>query len=114
MKADAGAIRQFRKIAVLVGGCTLIGVGALLLVLPGPGLLTIFGGVALLATEFLWARRWLQRVKDELARRGITPRASRGDDAPATPSVASKPEAATPAAPPCESLDKLAKPPGTG
>lgn len=78
MKADAAAIRQFRKLVVLVMGCTLLGVGALLVVLPGPGLPTMFGGLTLLATEFLWARRWLQRIKDELARRGLGP-AARGN-----------------------------------
>jgi hypothetical protein len=52
-----------RKVIVLVVGVTLIAIGVALLVLPGPGWLTIFGGLALLATEFAWARWLLKRAK---------------------------------------------------
>ena len=38
--------------------------GIAMLALPGPGWVTIFGGLALLATEFAWARRLLDRLKD--------------------------------------------------
>ena len=63
--------RGARRIAVLVLGGTLLFIGALLLVLPGPGLPLIFLGLTLLATEFLWARQWLRRarVTARLARR---------------------------------------------
>jgi uncharacterized protein (TIGR02611 family) len=46
-----------------VTGVVLVLVGALMLVLPGPGLLVILIGLALLATEFAWARRALDRLK---------------------------------------------------
>jgi uncharacterized protein (TIGR02611 family) len=48
--------------AAVVGG-TLIAVGVVLLVLPGPGLLLIAMGVAVLATEFAWAETILRRMK---------------------------------------------------
>ena len=48
--------------AAVVGG-TLIAVGVVLLVLPGPGLLLIAMGVAVLATEFAWAEAILRRMK---------------------------------------------------
>ena len=48
--------------AAVVGG-TLIAVGVVLLVLPGPGLLLIAMGVAVLATEFAWAEATLHRMK---------------------------------------------------
>jgi Putative transmembrane protein (PGPGW) len=38
-------------------------VGLALLVLPGPGLLLLTAGLALLATEFPWAQRWLTRLR---------------------------------------------------
>jgi uncharacterized protein (TIGR02611 family) len=47
-----------------VVGLALLAVGVVLLVLPGPGLLVIVGGLALLATEFAWARRLLMRVRE--------------------------------------------------
>ncbi len=48
--------------AAAVGG-TLILVGVVLLVLPGPGLVLIALGVAVLATEFAWAEATLHRMK---------------------------------------------------
>jgi len=54
---------------VLVTGGVLLVAGILMLVLPGPGLLVILIGLALLATEFAWARRALDRLK-AVGRRG--------------------------------------------
>lgn len=54
---------QARKIVVLVIGGTLIVLGIVMLVIPGPGWLTIFGGLAVLATEFAWARWMLKYAK---------------------------------------------------
>jgi uncharacterized protein (TIGR02611 family) len=59
----ADLARGTRRIAVLVVGLALVVVGIALLVLPGPGLLVITAGLALLATEFDWARRLLARVR---------------------------------------------------
>jgi tellurite resistance protein TerC len=55
--------KRARPIVVLVAGSTLLLVGALLLVLPGPGLLLVALGLAVLGTEFLWARRFLERAR---------------------------------------------------
>ena len=35
-----------------------------MLVTPGPGIPTVVGGLAILATEFVWAKRLMDRVKD--------------------------------------------------
>lgn len=48
------------------GGLVLIGIP--MLVLPGPGLLTIFAGITVVATEFVWAERVVERVKEKTAR----------------------------------------------
>ena len=39
--------------------------GVFLLVLPGPGILTIAGGLAVLAPEFEWAQRLLDWMKQK-------------------------------------------------
>lgn len=52
-----------RSVARIVGGFGLLIAGVFMLVLPGPGWLAIAAGLALLATEFAWARRWLDRLK---------------------------------------------------
>lgn len=55
--------RGTRRIVITIVGITVITIGVCLLVLPGPGLLVIFGGVAVLALEFAWARRILHRCR---------------------------------------------------
>ncbi|NYD85770.1 PGPGW domain-containing protein [Cellulomonas oligotrophica] len=55
--------RPVRVVAVATIGGTVVLAGVAMLVLPGPGVLVIFAGLALLATEFVWAKRWLDRAK---------------------------------------------------
>lgn len=55
--------REARKIIILVVGASVVGVGAVMLVVPGPGTVVIPAGLAILATEFIWARRLLKRMK---------------------------------------------------
>ncbi len=57
------AYRWARRIAVALIGGTVLLIGIAMLVLPGPGLLVIPAGLAILALEFAWARRWLKLVK---------------------------------------------------
>lgn len=63
-----GALRAARKGVVLVVGLTVLAFGVVLIVLPGPAFLVIPAGLAILATEFLWARRLLRYGKDRAAR----------------------------------------------
>lgn len=56
-------LRKARRAVVLAAGSTLLLLGAVMMVLPGPGIVAVMGGLALLATEFVWARLWLRRVK---------------------------------------------------
>jgi uncharacterized protein (TIGR02611 family) len=52
-----------KRVMIAVIGGTIVLLGVAMLVLPGPGLLTIIGGLAILGLEFAFARRWLLRVK---------------------------------------------------
>jgi tellurite resistance protein TerC len=52
-----------RKLVVAVIGGTLLLLGIVMVVLPGPAVVVVPAGLAVLATEFLWARRALQRCK---------------------------------------------------
>ncbi len=58
---------QARKIVVAVIGTTVILAGVAMLVLPGPGWLAIFGGLAILATEFAWAKWMLKYAKKRMS-----------------------------------------------
>jgi len=57
--------KRARRIVVLITGTLVILVGVLMLFTPGPAVVIIPTGVAILATEFLWARRLLKRLKNE-------------------------------------------------
>jgi tellurite resistance protein TerC len=61
------SLRFARKVAVAVIGSTVLALGIALIVLPGPAFVVIPLGLAILATEFLWARRLLRRVKQGTA-----------------------------------------------
>ena len=57
-----------RTLVGLIGG-TIVIIGLLLVFLPGPGALVILVGLAVLGTEFVWARRLVKRAR-ELGRQG--------------------------------------------
>ncbi|QWF23637.1 PGPGW domain-containing protein [Nocardioides sp. LMS-CY] len=75
--SSAGPVRAVAvKTLVTIGGPLLIVAGVLMLVLPGPGLLVIALGFALLALEYPWARHVLARLGHGLSwlREAVFPR----------------------------------------
>jgi tellurite resistance protein TerC len=58
------SLRTARRLAIGMVGATALAVGVALLVLPGPGLLVVGLGLAILSTEFVFARRWLRRLRE--------------------------------------------------
>ena len=52
--------RKARRMFVFVVGITVLILGIAMIVLPGPAVIVIPIGLAILATEFVWARRWLE------------------------------------------------------
>ncbi|GAA1694753.1 hypothetical protein GCM10009808_09780 [Microbacterium sediminicola] len=65
--ADHPRLQIFYRVAVAIFGGILTLVGLVLVPLPGPGWLTVFLGLAVLGTEFHWARRlarWAKRMLD--------------------------------------------------
>jgi uncharacterized protein (TIGR02611 family) len=56
-------IKIVRRIIVSVVGATVLLIGIALLVLPGPAFIVIPIGLAILATEYAWARHWLRKVR---------------------------------------------------
>ncbi|HEX2866813.1 MAG TPA: PGPGW domain-containing protein [Ignavibacteriales bacterium] len=61
--------RKIKKIIVAVVGFTVLLIGIALLVLPGPAFIVIPAGIAILATEFVWARRLLNSVKERFKKK---------------------------------------------
>jgi len=60
--------RQARRVAVIIIGATVLLVGLAMVVLPGPAIVVIPIGLSILASEFVWARRMLRRVKEQAQR----------------------------------------------
>ncbi len=58
-------IRRLKMLITAVIGFTMITIGVALLILPGPGLIVIGLGLLILSAEFVWAKRALDRMKDE-------------------------------------------------
>jgi uncharacterized protein (TIGR02611 family) len=61
-------VAQVRRIFLILAGFTLLVVGIIMIFTPGPGTPVILMGLGLLAAEFVWARRVMERVKCEGAR----------------------------------------------
>ena len=53
--------RTMRRLFILVIGLTVSLIGVAMVVTPGPAILVIPLGLAILGIEFAWARRWLAR-----------------------------------------------------
>jgi uncharacterized protein (TIGR02611 family) len=58
-------VEQVRRLSRIVGGFTLLLVGIVMIVTPGPGWVVILLGLGLLAAEFVWAKRLMDRIKHE-------------------------------------------------
>jgi Putative transmembrane protein (PGPGW) len=59
---------RLRKLIVAVIGVTVLLLGVALIVLPGPAFIVIPVGLAILATEFAWARRTVRRARVMIAK----------------------------------------------
>ena len=58
-------VEQVRRVFLIIAGFTLLLAGAVMLVTPGPGVVVILLGLGLLAAEFVWAQRLMERIKHE-------------------------------------------------
>ena len=77
--------RSGKRIAITVLGVALIAAGVALMIVPGPLSVPFFiGGLAVLATEYAWAKRALASAKrrGNTARRGVLKRFRRREPGP--------------------------------
>ncbi|MGX1268803.1 TIGR02611 family protein [Streptomyces phaeoluteigriseus] len=68
------------QVGIFVVGLAVVAAGIVMLPLPGPGWVVIFGGMAIWATEFVWAQlvlRWTKRKVTEAAQRALDPKVRR-------------------------------------
>lgn len=68
MRLAHGSYRIARRIVVATVGTTVVVIGLIMFVTPGPALVVVPLGLAILAFEFAWARRLLRQMRDRAAR----------------------------------------------
>lgn len=69
-----------RRIVIAVVGSSVLLIGIVMLVTPGPAFVVIPVGLAILAIEFVWARRWLAKLRAMISRRNAESRGNRADE----------------------------------
>jgi len=63
------SIHQVKRLIVAVIGFTVLAIGIAMIVLPRPAFIVIPLGLFILAAEFVWAKKFLQKIKDKLKRK---------------------------------------------
>ncbi len=83
--------RVAKRVVIAIIGTTVVLLGVAMLVLPGPGILTIILGLMLLGVEFAFARSWLVRIKSTSQKAAGRVRAKiRSNDPPRPPELPDK------------------------
>jgi uncharacterized protein (TIGR02611 family) len=85
LKAVGGFIaRNGKRIAVTIAGFVVLLAGAAMLVLPGPGIVVILLGLAILSTEYVWAERLLRKAREKFedAKDTVLSRKKKGEPDP--------------------------------
>lgn len=62
------SLKKLKRLLVAVVGITILIIGIAMIVLPGPAVVVIPLALGILATEFAWARRMLQIVRERIQR----------------------------------------------
>jgi tellurite resistance protein TerC len=69
-----------RRIVVGIVGVTVLIIGVVMLVTPGPALIVIPVGLAILSIEFTWARAWFKRLRESISTRNSNDLNSRAEE----------------------------------
>ena len=71
--------RTAKRIVVIAVGSTILVIGIVMIVFPGPAIIAIPVGLAILGIEFAWARRWLRRIRERISSNNADNRAKRAE-----------------------------------
>ncbi len=69
-----------KRIAIAVVGISVLAIGIVMIVAPGPALVLIPVGLAILGLEFAWARVWLKRLRRRISARNMQARGERAEN----------------------------------
>jgi len=68
-----------RRIVIGLVGLTVLLIGVVMIITPGPALVVIPVGLAILSIEFAWARAWLRRLRESISNRNSNTRNNRAE-----------------------------------
>ena len=71
--------RLARRIVISAVGGTVLLIGVVMIVTPGPALIFIPVGLAILGLEFAWARAWLKRLRQRISNNNADNRAEKAE-----------------------------------
>ncbi|MFZ6033827.1 MAG: PGPGW domain-containing protein [Melioribacter sp.] len=60
--------KKLKKIIISVAGGTLLIIGIIMIIVPGPAYLIIPAGLSILGTEYLWARELNKKIKNKIGK----------------------------------------------
>lgn len=63
------SFRQVKKIIIAVVGFTVLAIGLAMIVLPGPAFLVIPVALGILATEFVWAKNLIKKMRSKIPKK---------------------------------------------
>ncbi len=66
-----------RRVVIGVVGATVLLIGLVMIVTPGPAIVVVPVGLAILSIEFTWARMWLRRLRKSISNRNSNSRGNR-------------------------------------
>jgi uncharacterized protein (TIGR02611 family) len=69
-----------RRIAILAVGSTVLAIGIAMIVMPGPAIVIIPTGLAILGIEFAWARMWLRKLRKGISAHNSKMRGRRAEN----------------------------------
>ncbi len=69
-----------KRIVVTVVGLSILVIGIVMIIAPGPALILIPVGLAILGLEFAWARHWLKRLRHGISSRNMQSHGDRAEN----------------------------------
>jgi uncharacterized protein (TIGR02611 family) len=73
-------IKSLKRIFIAIAGSTVLLIGIVMIFLPGPSILVIPAGLGILATEFVWAKVLLNKMKEKIFRKKTFMKSDTPDD----------------------------------
>ncbi len=80
MNTVKGSYKLAKRIAIAVIGASILAVGIVMIITPGPALVLVPVGLAILGLEFAWARIWLKRLRESISSRNMQNHGERAEN----------------------------------